>query len=56
MIVSAKAAPALGDIRALGPGDVVWLRDGVQGRPDWGRYLDALGFAIARGADVRWVR
>jgi hypothetical protein len=49
------SGPALGDIRALGPGDAVWLSAGVQQRPDWGRYLDALSGAITRGAEVRWL-
>ncbi|QPB09570.1 hypothetical protein CPT_Sycamore_030 [Streptomyces phage Sycamore] len=50
------AAPALGDIRAMGTGDTVWLSPGVDGRNDWGRYLDALSSAVTRGAEVRWVR
>jgi hypothetical protein len=53
--LSRDAGPALGDIRALGPGDAVWLSAGVQQRPDWGRYLDALSGAITRGAEVRWL-
>ena len=55
-VVSVRSAPALGDIRALGEGDTVWLRHGVESRRDWGRYLDALSSAITRGVDVRWIR
>jgi len=54
--ISGTAAPALGDLRALGPGDIAWLYAGVEQRADWSRYLDALANAVTRGADVRWVR
>lgn len=49
-------APALGDVRALGAGDSIFLRKGWGDRRDAGRYADAICAAIARGADVRWVR
>jgi hypothetical protein len=54
--LSLEAAPALGDIRTMGEGDTLWLSPGVEGRKDWGRYLDAAAAATTRGADVRWVR
>jgi hypothetical protein len=54
--LSLEAAPALGDVRAMGEGDTLWLSPGVEGRKDWGRYLDAAAAATTRGADVRWVR
>lgn len=54
--ITADTAPALGDIRQMGPGETVWLAAGVEGRRDWGRYLDALATATTRGVDVRWVR
>ena len=49
-------APALGDVRALGEGDTVWLTPESTQRDDWPRYLDALAAAIAAGTDVRWLR
>ncbi len=48
------AAPAVGDVRALGVGDLIVLRAGVTGRADWSRYQDAIGSAVTRGAEVRW--
>lgn len=54
--VSAEAGPALGDIRTMGRGDTVVLAAGVEGRKDWGRYLDALASALSRGVEVRWSR
>lgn len=54
-LLSLEAGPALGDIRLMGAGDVVWLAEGVEERKDWGRYLDALASAVTRGAEVRWV-
>jgi hypothetical protein len=56
IVVSVRSAPALGDIRAMGKGDTVWLTEGVESRKDWGRYLDALSSAITRGVEVRWIR
>lgn len=55
-VVSVRSAPALGDIRAMGKGDTVWLAEDVETRRDWGRFLDALSSAITRGAEVRWIR
>ncbi|MBD0712570.1 hypothetical protein BU196_00440 [Streptomyces sp. CBMA370] len=54
--LTADAAPALGDVRQMGHGDTLWLAQGVRTRPDWSRYTDAIGGAVARGADARWVR
>jgi hypothetical protein len=54
--ISVEAGPALGDVRAMGRGDTVVLVDGVDGRKDWGRYLDALTSALSRGVEVRWHR
>jgi hypothetical protein len=54
--ISATVAPALGDIRALGPGDWISLAEGATARKDWPRYADAILVAVTRGADVRWVR
>ncbi|MFJ2407124.1 hypothetical protein ACIOUE_38155 [Streptomyces xanthochromogenes] len=50
--ISAKSAPSLGDVRALGPGDTVRLHTDYRQRPDWIRYLAAAAHAMARGARV----
>ncbi|MFE7520560.1 MULTISPECIES: hypothetical protein [Streptomyces] len=50
--ISAERAPALGDVRQLGRGDVLRLLDGWQSRPDWIRYLAAAAHALGRGARV----
>lgn len=54
MVISAEAAPALGDVRQAGAGQTVWLRAGVTARKDWPRYADALMAALTRGAEIRW--
>lgn len=56
LIVGFDLAPAMGDIRALLPGDCVYLKPDADERPDWGHYLDALASAIAHGVDVKWLR
>jgi hypothetical protein len=56
MGITGTSAPAMGDIRMMGQGDVIWLYPDVEDRKDWGRYLDAFAAAITRGAEVRWVR
>lgn len=50
------AAPAIGDVRSMGEGDVIWLGADARERKDWGRYQEAMAQAISRGADIRWVR
>ena len=55
MVISAESAPALGDVRALAPGQTIWLMPGAEQRKDWGRYTEAFAQAVARGADVRWI-
>jgi len=55
-VISKESAPAIGDIRSCGPGDTIVLRDGATERKDFPRVVDAIGVAITRGADVRWVR
>lgn len=52
-VVGAKRASAIGDIRAATAGDIIVLRSGATARSDWSRYADAIGVALARGADVR---
>ncbi|MFI8084335.1 hypothetical protein ACIF6L_26475 [Kitasatospora sp. NPDC086009] len=51
-IISPDAAPALGDVRALGERDLIIVAAGATGRRDWPRYMDAVGVAITRGARV----
>jgi hypothetical protein len=51
-IIAKASAPALGDIRQLGQGDVVILDEDATERPDWGRYLEAMNQAITNGAEV----
>lgn len=53
---SANAAPALGDVRAMGPGDSLLIFPDANQRADWSRYADAIGGAVSRGADAKWVR
>ncbi|MFD3573827.1 hypothetical protein [Streptomyces sp. NPDC058644] len=45
-------APALGDLRVMGLGDVIVVRAGATERKDWARYMDAIGQAVARGTEV----
>lgn len=54
--VGRDGAVPLGDLRAAAIGDTVFLREGASQRSDWARYLDAIAAAVARGADVRWIR
>lgn len=54
--ITADVAPGLGDVRAMGEGDTLWLFPGAEKRKDWARYTDAIGGAVSRGADARWVR
>lgn len=53
--ITGEASPAMGDIRALGTGDIIWLAPDSLTRKDWGRLLDAIAAAVSYGADVRWV-
>ncbi|MEV0445466.1 hypothetical protein AB0I84_08095 [Streptomyces spectabilis] len=53
LTLSRDQAPPLGDIRALGEGDALWLKPGWQSREDWTRYLVAAAQAMGRGAQVR---
>jgi hypothetical protein len=54
-LITYTGSPALGDIRAMGRGDTVYLTEATPDREDWGRILDALSAAISRGASVRWL-
>lgn len=50
--ISADTAPALGDVRAMGRGDVLRLAADWHSRPDWLRYLAAAAHAMGRGARI----
>ncbi|MCX4751423.1 hypothetical protein OG455_38995 [Kitasatospora sp. NBC_01287] len=43
-------APALGDLRAAGPGDTILFLHDARQRPDWPRYWQAAATAVFRGA------
>ncbi|MGW2950748.1 hypothetical protein [Streptomyces eurythermus] len=51
-VVDVAMAPALGDIRDAGPGDLVYIRPDATSRKDFPRYWEAAGVALARGAQV----
>jgi hypothetical protein len=55
MTVTKGQAPALGDIRALGLGDVVYVDYDARQRKDWGRLVEALAAAVSKGASVTTV-
>lgn len=50
-----ESAPALGDIRALGAGDHIYVFENAKQRKDWGRYTEAIGAAVGHGASVSWL-
>lgn len=52
LVIAPSSAPALGDIRAAGAGDVVFVHPSAPERADWVRYWDAAGVALLRGARV----
>lgn len=54
--ISGDFAPALGDMRQLPSGTTVHISSDAVDRYDWPRYIDAIGAAVSRGVDVRWVR
>jgi hypothetical protein len=51
-VIESAAAPALGDIRAAGVGDLIYIRPDATTRKDFPKYWEALGAALARGAQV----
>jgi hypothetical protein len=51
-VISMAASPALGDIRAAGEGDWIYIHPDASQRPDWSRTWDAVGAAFIRGARV----
>jgi hypothetical protein len=53
VLIAPDTAPAIGDVRALGTGDTILLRDGWSLRKDSGRYAGAIADAVSHGADAR---
>ncbi|WP_330478660.1 hypothetical protein OG301_26645 [Streptomyces platensis] len=51
-VIRSDYAPALGDLRVMGLGDVIVIQPGAAQRKDWSRYQDAIGGAVSRGAEV----
>jgi hypothetical protein len=51
-VIESANAPALGDVRDCGPGDLIYIRPDATTRKDWPRYWEAAGVALARGAFV----
>lgn len=51
--ITYASAPAVGDVRTMGNGDVIWLHVNVETRKDWPRFADAIAQAVTRGAEVR---
>ena len=56
MRITKKDAPALGEVRRQGRGDVIVVGADATSRPDWGRYENAIGAAVTRGAEIRQER
>lgn len=50
--IGAANAPALGDVRAAGPGDLVYILPDATSRKDFPKLWEAAGVALARGAQV----
>ncbi|MEU0860646.1 hypothetical protein ABZ352_35565 [Streptomyces griseofuscus] len=51
-VIESANAPALGDIRAAGDGDVIYIRPDATNRRDFPKYWEAVGSAFVRGAQV----
>ncbi|MEU7039813.1 hypothetical protein AB0A77_01990 [Streptomyces varsoviensis] len=54
-VIDSARAPALGDIRAAGPGEIVYVLRSATTRKDWPKYWEAVGVALKRGAFVHIV-
>lgn len=50
--ILSASAPALGDIRQMGEGDVIAIHRSALSRRDWPRYWEAIGVAFSRGAKL----
>lgn len=51
-VIDSATAPALGDVRAAGEGDLIYIRPDAKARKDFPKYWEAAGVAFARGALV----
>jgi hypothetical protein len=51
-VIDDATAPALGDIRDAGDGDLIYIRPAATSRKDFPKYWEAAGVALARGAQV----
>ncbi|MEU3729962.1 hypothetical protein AB0E81_11215 [Streptomyces sp. NPDC033538] len=50
--IDVAMAPALGDVRSAGPGDLVYILPDATSRKDFSKYWEAAGVALSRGAQV----
>ncbi|MFJ1756029.1 MULTISPECIES: hypothetical protein [unclassified Kitasatospora] len=50
--IGAGIAPALGDLRTAGPGDLVLFLHDARERADFARYWEAAATAVFRGAGL----
>lgn len=51
-LIDDAMSPALGDIRAAGPDDLIYIRPAATTRKDFPKLWEAAGVALARGAQV----
>ncbi|MFD5161008.1 hypothetical protein ACFWMJ_23515 [Streptomyces hawaiiensis] len=51
-VIDDASAPALGDVRDAGPGDLIYIRPAATTRKDFPKYWEAVGVALTRGALV----
>lgn len=51
-VIDVANAPALGDVRDAGPGDLIYVLPDATSRKDFPKYWEAAGVALARGAQV----
>lgn len=56
LIITSAAAPAMGDIRALGMDDTVCAHVSALQRRDWPRYVEAIASAVSKGCSVIWAQ
>lgn len=52
-IITEDSAPAAGDLRRLGAGDIIVVHHSALKRRDWARCWDAIGTAFMRGVEIR---
>lgn len=51
--ITDRLAPAQGDLRLVGKGDVISIHASAEKRQDWAGYIAAITSAVWRGAEVR---